>query len=904
MVVLARTRNTIAKMPIVSRVRVCILGLFPLVAWGQSPEQNVGKTAPAFYGPALSEVAQTYTLTMSANGASVKQWQVKWGDGTQDVADASHTSVEHAYSKCGSFSIHMSAELADTTQVPVVRDYWKTVADDNPVATGLPTNGDARENGSQLVTALASNAPVPSESVVSPTGVHGPYDQVTLECWLRPADLTAEQELIDSKDNHTGALRFYLQGGALHLALPGGGVFDQALPPGLALNKWHHVAVTYDRAPTFPFSNLARFYIDGVLAGECHLDKYDTGVVNLTSISVGSALNGSIAGVALYDHWLNPVRILERARLVSAPDAQAVVVVAKNAETFTVDLPVITKTVDVALNPDPTADNGPVLRAAIETAQPGTRVRIVNAATHAPGGRFCFNSLASGQDWTALRFVGKTDFELDGDGAVFIFRTNVRQLTIKQSTRIAFRNFSIDLDQDKFRVGCYARILDVDQASGTVRIQFVHGRDMTPDRNVPAKISMWRWRSYDPKTLRILSGTGMFFQTNEVFHGSVTHDPTDPSIIIGQTSNAKMLAAFKKYREGANFLMVNNADFKNTSVSLWDHCSQVTFDGVNFYSTLGMVFLSSEYDHMHITHCRIGLPPGETVADRPLASGADGFHFHENHGYTLFDHNEITLTDDDPISIKDGIWRDVKAVDAQTIHIKGFLVGDEIELYRNDLSPLDYTAKVTAVNKGDVTVDKPLPAGLPATFLAQNHRERSFNWVLRNSYFHDYYGRFLVYTPWARITNNLITKSYLHIGTGAASFDGGGISSHVLVDNNILVDTNADTGLWGVDSSYPVFKDITFAMNAFIRRGLSLSNTGDANIIDNYWENMDLTKGGATALSLHHSSDAQIVDNIQAGTGLASFGLIEVTTSGLLQDDNSILTLTSAGAQGAQSSVK
>jgi hypothetical protein len=885
---------TLQGMRVVSKLLACALCLSSNVAWGQQSEPASTKLSPTFFGSPLVEAAQSYSLQMSANGAGVKQWLVNWGDGEKSAADSSKTALKHTYAKCGSYSIQATAKLADGTDVPVLRDYAKTVAIDNPFATGFAANG----NASQMMAALLSNASTKSESTVSPKNIHRSLDQVTLELWLRPADLTAEQELVDAKGDNNEKFRFYLQRGMLHLALSGGGVFDQALSPALALNTWHHVAVTYDRAPTFPYGNLARFYMDGILIGERHLDQYDTGAVSLSSISIGrafddaNALNGSIAGVALYDHWLNPVRILDRARLALSPDAQTVVVVAKNAEDFTVDLPAITKTVDVALNPDPTVDNGPVLRSAIDAAQPGTRLHVINLATKAPGGRFYFNSLAAGQDWTALRFVGKTDFELDGDGAAFIFRTSVRQLTIKQSKRIAFRNFSIDLDQDKYRVGCYARILDVDQASGTVRFQFVHGRDLTPDPKVP-HVSLWRWRSYDPKTLRILNGTGMFFQTNEVFRNGMTRDASNPSILVGQTGNAKMLAAFEKYRQGANLLMVNNSDFKNTSVSLWDHCSQVTFDGVNFYATLGMVFLSSEYDHMHITHCRIGLPPGETAADRPLASGADGFHFHENYGYTLFDHNEITLTDDDPISIKDGIWRDVKVVDAQTIQIKDFHVGEEIELYRNDLSPLNYTAKVTAVSGGNITVDKPLPAGLPPIFLAQNHRERSFNWVLRDSYFHDYYGRFLVYTPWARITNNLITRSYLHIGTGAASFDGGGISSHVLVDNNILVDTNADTGLWGIDSSYPVFQYISFVGNAFIGRGLSLNNSGDALVVKNYFENVVSNNNGTTALSVHHSLDLQITGNIQVGIGLTTFGLTTVSTTGLVDGGNTVLAFPS-----------
>jgi hypothetical protein len=515
---------------------------------------------------------------------------------------------------------------------------------------------------------------------------------------------------------------------------------------------------------------------------------------------------------------------------------------------------------------------------------------VVNAATHAPGGRFYFSSLAPGHDWSSLRVFGKTDFELDGEGADFIFRTNVCQLSVKGSTRIAFRNFSFDLDQDEFRAGCYARILDVDPSSGKVRFQFVNGRDMTPDRKVPHGISMWRWRSYDPKTLRILGGTGMFFQTGEVFRNTMTRDPNDPSILMGETHNAKMLAALEKYRQGANLLVVNNAQFQNKEVSLWGRCSQITFDHINFYASLGMVFLSSGYDHMWITHCRICLPPGETVADRPLAAAADGFHFHENQGHTLFEDNEITLTDDDPISIKDGLWSGVTSTGPTTIHITGFNIGDEIELYRNDLSPLNYTGTVTAVNQGDITLDVPLPAGLPETFLAQNHRERSFNWVLKDSYFHDYYGRFLVYTPWARITGNRITKSYVHIGTGAAGFDDGGISSHVLVDNNILVDTNTDTGLWGISSSYPVFQDIAFAGNSFIRRGINLNNTGSLLVADNYFENIASKSADPAALSIHHSTDPQVIGNTQAGVGVVAFGIKTETTEGLQATDNGVVT--------------
>ena len=880
---------------------------FALLSVAHGQTSTDGKPVPApppapttistFFGLDLVEVNQGYHLALSPNRPDLATWQIDWGDGTQSAAPGAGTAADHLYTKPGRYAVKLQAQLTDGSVIPVSRDCSRLVQEDRPAAMSdpPPENNGASAETPRFLTALANKAATENRPGTMDKIFDQPVDQFSVEFWLRPNDLAAGQELLDAKGAAGTPTRIYIEDNALCLSLPGGDTFSQPLGKNLPVGTWHHVALTYDRAPTFPYSNVARFYFDGVLAGEYHLDKYDTGAVALPAASLGCApdgtraLNGSLAEVAIYNKWINPEHLLDRARLASSPGTQFLVVAPKNAETFTVDPPVIKTTIDVALNPDTTVDNGPVLRTAIEKAPAGTRLRIINAATHKPGGRFYFNSLASGQDWTALRVFGKTDFELDGGGAVFIFRTVVRQLTIKESTRVAFRNFSIDLDQDKYRVGCYAKILDVDPSSGQVRFQFVNGRDMTPDRKVPLAISMWRWRSINPKTYRILPGTNMFFTTWDLFRKTTHRDPDDPSILIAETHNEKMLDSFEKYRQAQNFLLVNNSDFKNTSVSMWVHCSQITFDHVNFYATLGMVFLASEYDHLLVTHCRIGLPPGETVADRPFASGADGFHFHENLGHTLFEDNEITLTDDDPISIKDGIWQGVTALDDQTLKISDFNVGEEIELYHNDLSPLNYTAKVTASSHGTVTLDTPLPADLPPTFLAQNHRERSFNWVLKDSYFHDYYGRFLVYTPWARITGNLITKSYLHVGTGAASFDGGGVSSHVLVDNNILIETAADTGLWGVDSTYPVFQDITFADNSSLRCALSLNNTGNALVADNYYENVTGKDSGTSAISIHVSTAPQVVGNVQAGLGLTTFALKTVKTDGLQETDNRVV---------------
>jgi acetyltransferase-like isoleucine patch superfamily enzyme len=222
--------------------------------------------------------------------------------------------------------------------------------------------------------------------------------------------------------------------------------------------------------------------------------------------------------------------------------------------------------------------------------------------------------------------------------------------------------------------------------------------------------------------------------------------------------------------------------------------------------------------------------------------------------------------------------------------VRGAISKDE-HCAANDLSPLHYTSHVSAVGHKDITVDTALPANLPKKFLAQNHHQRSFNWVLKDSYFHDFYGRFLVYTPWARITGNQITRSYLHIGTGAASFDGGGISSNVLVDSNVLIATSADTGLWGISSTYPVLQNITFADNSFIGEGLTLNNTGNALITDNYFEAASSPAKPSLPLQIRDSIDPRIIGNREEGIGLTTFGLESTRTDGLTDTENGVVTI-------------
>lgn len=844
---------------------------------------------PAFSSPEIVNVSEPFTLRLISNGAAIKTWLVQWGDGSQsrqNQGDAADIALSHTYGAAGAYRISVSVLHPDGTQESAARDYPLAIMADKPVDYVRYWGKGPSAQAPALPWSGASAGPAPV--------VTKPADRFSAEFWLCPADFDGRQDILSSRTAQ--GVRIYLEGRSLCVQLPKGDIFTQPLPLGLSAGAWHHIAVCYDRAALFPYENTMRFYVDGILAGEQHLDVYDTGSVTLPDAILGTgsnglpSLKGAISDLALYDVALPPDRILRHAAILTHPGVETVTAVPVAVKFFTVDAPRITRTVNVPLDPTPGVDNGPALRAAIGAATAGTRLQIIDKATGKPdAASYYFNSLDKGNDWSAIRIIGKDDLEVDGGGATLVFGVNCRQFLVKNCRRVAFRNFSFDLDQKKYRVAVYARILSLDPSTGDARFQFVNGRDLSPDRTVPKDISMWRWRGHDPRTLRI--GHGPFFNTGAAFEKRPVRDAGDPSILTG-TVRHSYIGMLEKYREGPNFFLINNSRFQNTPVGIWN-CEQVTFDRVNFYASLGMVFLSSELDHLSVTNCKIGLPPGLTAADRPLAAGADGYHFHEMRGCLLFENNEIALTDDDPISIKAGVWRDIKPAGPASVVLHDAHPGDEFVFYRWDFSPLDFEATVLKMEGGIARLDRNLPANPPASFIAQDAKHPTANWIIKDSYLHDYYGRLLLCAPHGLITGNEIHDSYVHLGANDAPFDSAGIASQVCAVNNLFVNTDVDTGIWGASSTYPVFRDVAIVNNSFIGRGLSLGNAGAPLVCGNYFENHPENARKATtkwiAVSLAHCTNPLVMGNEELSSGAQKFDLKSTQTEGMTDENNSVL---------------
>ncbi len=145
------------------------------------------------------------------------------------------------------------------------------------------------------------------DNYVSANGISIGTNSFTLSAWIKTASAANYQSII----SYEGTIRFRFQvsGGALDYGIyPSGGPFVEKNDSGYDLrdNKWHHVAVTFNR------SGLATSYVDGIAKGT--LDISSASGVNLTgwptnigfdSWTASSYFPGSIDDVRIYNRALS-----------------------------------------------------------------------------------------------------------------------------------------------------------------------------------------------------------------------------------------------------------------------------------------------------------------------------------------------------------------------------------------------------------------------------------------------------------------------------------------------------------------------------------------------------------------------------------------------------------------------
>jgi hypothetical protein len=885
--------------------------------WVENLEDRVllSGFAASLAGDDMVALGSAYTVQLRTTQPTPNPWLINWGDGNTSSVAGSAISASHSYAGTGNYGISASIQDPNGVTANAFLDYAQAVLADSPAAyfrldesTGTTAANQVAgsPNGSYVGTVSLGNAAA-SASLGNALGLSGAgyvsvpaslvqsSNDFSMECWLAANNLSSTQTLYAGVGTAAGTPHVFLANNALNFELVGSGVVSCNIGSLIGLGQWHQVALSYDHT-----ANEVRFYVDGLVQSITSFTG-SPGAISTAGGAVGAwdqgggtvtqFLNGQLDEVAVYGNVLSAARVRDHYNdALTAGANQWVTVGVSGAQAFSIDQPVTTTTVLVQLDPSPTADNGPTIRTALSRAGSGTLLRLVDKNTGLGGGTYYVRTSAfvgGGKNFLAI--VNKTDLVLDGNGVTLVLtQQGGTYLDVSGSTRVRVTNLAFDVDPSFYRVAFYAKLLSVNPSTGAVVAQALTGSTMSPDPSVPSGMIFSQWEPTDPVTLQ--KDVGPVFDngtqlpptiTNSQYASAPTRDGTDPSVwhlSLRNVATDPFWAQLQAYLAGSDFYRVNcynPSKFTGASVTT---STQLSFDGLRFYALPGNGFLASEVDHIQVVNSQIGLPPGLTVADRPLAGASDGFHFHNTHGYILFQNNDVGQVDDDPISIKDANSTGLTLVNSTTLTVSNagstFHVGDPVELRNPDLSPAGYQSTVTAVSTNatsglvTLTFQDPLPATVNSGAVLFNHYYNTSNWIVRGNYFHDLNGQLMLYAPNGTVEQNRFSPALrrLHLGTSSISYENAGYGvSNLLVRDNIFRGSGADmiallTG--NVITSYPIFQDILFKDDSFLdtpQQPFFISSATRVSLSDNYIENSNAILNGQNPGTFQHGGVIQMV---------------------------------------------
>jgi len=857
-------------------------------------------TGPVATGPDNIAAGGSYQVTLDPAGYS-GTWTIDWGDGTPAATvSTAVTTASHTYANKG--VVKITATLATPGgAVPVQRTYTALVTKTRPAlyyhfnnlsGTGhsgpaYTKTGTVYENiasfsanaGKAIEFGGAGHLDIPGLSA----GADGSF--LGLEFWLRADDLTTKQVIFAGKGTANGTPVVYIENGKLHLQIIGSGVKSIDLSPDVLAGEWHHYGISFERSRYFKERNTVRIYRDGYRMLDEAFPRADSLPLSYTGATIGARDTGSITNrldgaldeVVLHPRGIYPGGIYERHQAATAATAEwNVAVGVTGSGSFTVTEPSIyhaTPVVELELDPDPAVDNQPRIQAAIDTLQNGQRLRFVAKDTKAPGGTYHLRTSVWNPTHTRhFTITGKADIEIDGNGAELITHKGVTKfLNIFNSDRIAVRNLTFDIADDSWRVGTYAQVLAVRPADKQVDIRFVKGAALTPDTTVASGIATWRWRSVDATT-RVPNMGGFIIESG----GSATKtiNPADTSLwtyTLNESTTSGCWAKLSTVMATGDLLQMNNAHFGGSGL-IMNGCEHVTLDGVNFHAITGMVALTGKNDYVRVANCRIGLKPGLTIEDKPFSSASDGFHFDSGGGHVIFENNDVALTDDDPVAIKDGVDRNCERLTDTTLRVgkdTTYNTGTVIELRSLALEALSppFTAVVTArVQNTDhavLTLDRNLPGANGSKYHVLNDVFNVENWILRDNHFHDISGRLMLYTGRGTLEGNRISRMLTHIGFSATSYDAGGRPYDVLVRGNYHEHGSGDILPWEVSPGSPITEDIAIIGNSHYSSHWDIQFTDRPVFMGNYFEQVDGgDKGNRGLVETWKSRDVRFVGNV------------------------------------------
>ncbi|KAI9034034.1 pectin lyase fold/virulence factor [Hyaloraphidium curvatum] len=396
-----------------------------------------------------------------------------------------------------------------------------------------------------------------------------------------------------------------------------------------------------------------------------------------------------------------------------------------------------------------------------------------------------------------LVFAGMQDFELDGQGATFLFgrkQSHSPLFQVDTCTRCRFFDFVVDWDWSISRLASVVHLSSSSPTSWLLTFpEFPEGQP--PD---PASLHGWismhsldqdRWSMGARDMVDGWYGLPERISAVRTEGGAIRLDFASP---VDPVPPAEL------------YYLMRHWSYEVPGFWL-SRCSHCTIEQVRMHGCPGKALVATDGSHsLRITRSRFSLPeqPVPHKSDRFISMTVDGLFFGKVHGGVLIEDTEVGWNGDDCLNVHNPLGVGVRYAEWDTAVVGKapawkivFGEGDLVSFRRPDFSEFGFEAKVVSAwqSSGEewtIKLDRALPDFTNvdrSRLLVVNHRWTASNVVIRNFHCHDNRARGLL----LQVPNVLVERSlFSNIQMSAVRITASAMWGEGLPSRNVMLRNN------------------------------------------------------------------------------------------------------------------
>lgn len=390
---------------------------------------------------------------------------------------------------------------------------------------------------------------------------------------------------------------------------------------------------------------------------------------------------------------------------------------------------------------------------------------------------------------------GFEDFEIDGKGAMLIFRrpskiANLPQFavvdksanfSIKNCRRTAVTNLKMDWDWQNDPLGAFVKIIDKKPAKDGEPPYFdvvFLGYKNYPlyNKPMPVQVMLPMNEALDG----FADGAAFYFGPSEGHFGSKSKWLTPNTARIYHSTKAEGLPMSKAYdyqftenkrnyehkaaKVGGIYRLMHYYYGKNAFHV--DSNLHLTLKNIDIVSCRGMaVFIDGSQKYLQLENFNVS-PVGYSK-NRPCSTTADVIHSANSLGFCKMINCTFSLNQDDIINFHDRTTFAAKSADnALLITNKRAMeffrasVGDELELFGEDCAPLSFRAKIVKIDGETMYLDRSVPPQKGCGFVVAKLSGATDNILVKGCNFVNFSGRAIFHGKNVTVENSRFANGY------------------------------------------------------------------------------------------------------------------------------------------------